>query len=120
MTMEPLRRHIGYVPQEVMLFSGTVRDNIRWGKQDATDDEVIEAAQRAQIHETIMKLPRQYDTMLGQKGINLSGGQKQRLSIARALIRKPKLLLLDDGTSALDVKTEARLLEALGANPARH
>ncbi|NGP60356.1 ABC transporter ATP-binding protein/permease [Paenibacillus thiaminolyticus] len=117
MTMEPLRRHIGYVPQEVMLFSGTVRDNIRWGKQDATDDEVIEAAQRAQIHETIMKLPRQYDTMLGQKGINLSGGQKQRLSIARALIRKPKLLLLDDGTSALDVKTEARLLEALGANP---
>lgn len=117
MTMEPLRRHIGYVPQEVMLFSGTVRDNIRWGKQDATEDEVIEAAQRAQIHETIMKLPRQYDTMLGQKGINLSGGQKQRLSIARALIRKPKLLLLDDGTSALDVKTEARLLEALGANP---
>ncbi|WII37468.1 ABC transporter ATP-binding protein [Paenibacillus thiaminolyticus] len=117
MTMEPLRRHIGYVPQEVMLFSGTVRDNIRWGKQDAADDEVIEAAQRAQIHETIMKLPRQYDTMLGQKGINLSGGQKQRLSIARALIRKPKLLLLDDSTSALDVKTEARLLEALGANP---
>ncbi|CAH8720259.1 ABC transporter ATP-binding protein/permease [Paenibacillus thiaminolyticus] len=117
MTMEPLRRHIGYVPQEVMLFSGTVRDNIRWGKQDAADEEVMEAAQRAQIHETIMKLPRQYDTMLGQKGINLSGGQKQRLSIARALIRKPKLLLLDDSTSALDVKTEARLLEALGANP---
>ncbi|MGG4396831.1 ABC transporter ATP-binding protein [Paenibacillus thiaminolyticus] len=117
MTMEQLRRHIGYVPQEVMLFSGTVRDNIRWGKQDATDDEVREAARRAQIHETIMKLPRQYDTMLGQKGINLSGGQKQRLSIARALIRKPQLLLLDDSTSALDVKTEARLLEALGANP---
>ncbi|MFL1676297.1 ABC transporter ATP-binding protein [Paenibacillus dendritiformis] len=117
MTMEQLRRHIGYVPQEVMLFSGTVKDNIRWGKQDASDDEVMEAAQRAQIHDTIMKLPRQYDTMLGQKGINLSGGQKQRLSIARALIRKPKLLLLDDSTSALDVKTEARLLEALGANP---
>lgn len=117
MTMEQLRRHIGYVPQEVMLFSGTVQDNIRWGKQDATDDEVREAARRAQIHETIMKLPRQYDTMLGQKGINLSGGQKQRLSIARALIRKPQLLLLDDSTSALDVKTEARLLEALGANP---
>ncbi|RJG18972.1 ABC transporter ATP-binding protein [Paenibacillus thiaminolyticus] len=117
MTMDQLRRHIGYVPQEVMLFSGTVQDNIRWGKQDATDNEVREAAQRAQIHETIMKLPRQYDTMLGQKGINLSGGQKQRLSIARALIRKPKLLLLDDSTSALDVKTEARLLEALGASP---
>ncbi|WP_374019819.1 ABC transporter ATP-binding protein [Paenibacillus thiaminolyticus] len=117
MTMDQLRRHIGYVPQEVMLFSGTVQDNIRWGKQDATDNEVREAAQRAQIHETIMKLPRQYDTMLGQKGINLSGGQKQRLSIARALIRKPKLLLLDDSTSALDVKTEARLLEALGAYP---
>ncbi|MBG9793965.1 ABC transporter ATP-binding protein [Paenibacillus dendritiformis] len=115
MTMEQLRRHIGYVPQEVVLFSGTVRDNIRWGKQDASDDEVREAAQRAQIHDTIMKLPRQYDTMLGQKGINLSGGQKQRLSIARALIRKPKLLLLDDSTSALDVKTEARLLDALGA-----
>lgn len=117
MTMDQLRRHIGYVPQEVMLFSGTVQDNIRWGKQDATDNEVREAAQRAQIHETIMKLPRQYDTMLGQKGINLSGGQKQRLSIARALIRKPKLLLLDDSTSALDVKTEARLLKALGAYP---
>ncbi|NKI22970.1 ABC transporter ATP-binding protein [Paenibacillus dendritiformis] len=117
MTMEQLRRHIGYVPQEVMLFSGTVKDNIRWGKQDASDDEVMEAAQRAQIHDTIMKLPRQYDTMLGQKGINLSGGQKQRLSIARALTRKPKLLLLDDSTSALDVKTEARLLEALGAYP---
>lgn len=117
MTMEQLRRHIGYVPQEVMLFSGTVQDNIRWGKQDASDDEVREAAQRAQIHDTIMKLPRQYDTILGQKGINLSGGQKQRLSIARALIRKPKLLLLDDSTSALDVKTEGRLLAALGAYP---
>lgn len=113
MKLGQLRRQIGYVPQEIMLFTGSVEENIRWGKENATRDEVIEAAKLAQIHETIMKLPEQYDTIVGQKGVNLSGGQKQRLTIARALVRKPVVLLLDDSTSALDVKTEAALLQAL-------
>ncbi|MED4401920.1 ABC transporter ATP-binding protein [Metabacillus fastidiosus] len=111
--LEHLRKQIGLVPQEAMLFSGSVQSNIMWGKEDATMDEVIFAAKNAQIHETIMALPQQYDSILGQKGINLSGGQKQRLSIARALVRNPKILLLDDSTSALDLKTEAKLLEAI-------
>lgn len=113
MTLHHLRRQIGFVPQEVMLFSGTVRENILWGKEDATMEEIIVACKHAQIHETIEKLPQGYETKLGQKGVNLSGGQKQRLSIARALVRKPKILLLDDSTSALDVKTERQLLDAL-------
>lgn len=108
-----LRMQIGYVPQESVLFTGTIADNLRWGKEDATMIEIIEAAKAAQIHETIKQLPRQYDTVVGQKGVNLSGGQKQRLSIARALIRKPRILLLDDSTSALDLKTEANLMAAL-------
>ncbi|NUU78350.1 ABC transporter ATP-binding protein [Paenibacillus xylanilyticus] len=108
-----LRGAIGYVPQEVILFTGSVRDNIAWGREDATLEEIKEAAKRAQIHDTIEKLPNGYDTQLGQRGVNLSGGQKQRLSIARALIRRPSILILDDSTSALDVATEARLLDAL-------
>lgn len=113
MQLEMLRKQIGFVPQEALLFTGTVRDNIAWGKEDATMDEIITAAKDAQIHETILKLPKQYDTKIGQKGVNLSGGQKQRISIARALVRKPKILLLDDSTSALDLKTEGKLLESL-------
>lgn len=114
-TLNPLKLHhsIGYVPQEVILFMGSIRDNISWGLDHASLEEVVEAAKLAQIHETIMELPNGYDTLLGQKGINLSGGQKQRISIARALIRKPVILLLDDSTSALDVQTEAALLRAL-------
>ncbi|MEH7223527.1 ABC transporter ATP-binding protein [Bacillus sp. JJ1566] len=108
-----LRKQIGYVPQEALLFTGTIKDNIRWGKQEATMEEIIIAAKRAQIHETIVKLSLQYDTVIGQKGVNLSGGQKQRISIARALVRNPKILLLDDSTSALDLKTEANLLAEL-------
>ncbi|MCM3495906.1 MULTISPECIES: ABC transporter ATP-binding protein [Paenibacillus] len=108
-----LRGSIGYVPQEVLLFSGTVRENIAWGREGATLEEIQEAARRAQIHDTIERLPSGYDTMLGQRGVNLSGGQKQRLSIARALVRKPAILILDDSTSALDVRTEAALLDAL-------
>ncbi|KOP64595.1 ABC transporter ATP-binding protein [Bacillus sp. FJAT-18019] len=108
-----LRSSIGYVPQEVLLFSGTVRDNIAWGREDASMEEIQEAARRAQIHETIEHLPNGYETMLGQRGVNLSGGQKQRLSIARALVRKPAILILDDSTSALDVRTEGALLDAL-------
>ncbi|ETT33103.1 ABC transporter-like protein [Paenibacillus sp. FSL R5-192] len=108
-----LRGAIGYVPQEVVLFTGSIRENIAWGQEEATLDEIVEAAKRAQIHETIENLPNGYDTLLGQRGVNLSGGQKQRLSIARALVRRPRILILDDSTSALDVATEGRLLDAL-------
>ncbi|WP_223702655.1 ABC transporter ATP-binding protein [Sutcliffiella deserti] len=111
--VKALRRQIGYVPQEALLFSGSVKDNLGWGKEDATLEEIIQASKDAQIHDTINRLPNKYDTVLGQKGVNLSGGQKQRLSIARALIRKPRILMLDDSTSALDLTTEAKLLKAL-------
>ncbi|MCM3741130.1 ABC transporter ATP-binding protein/permease [Oceanobacillus luteolus] len=108
-----LRNSIGYVPQSPLLFTGTIRENITWGKENASEAEIIQAAKDAQIHDTIMDLPNGYDTKVGQKGVNLSGGQKQRISIARALIRKPKILMLDDSTSALDLATEARLLRAI-------
>ncbi|MFJ7830751.1 ABC transporter ATP-binding protein [Peribacillus sp. NPDC097284] len=111
--LDSLRKRIGYVPQEAMLFSGSIQSNIAWGKEDASLEEIMISAQHAQIHETVMRLPKQYETRLGQKGVNLSGGQKQRLSVARALVRRPKILLLDDSTSALDLNTESRLLTAL-------
>lgn len=111
--LEELRKQIGFVPQEAMLFTGTIKENIGWGKENTSIEEIEEAARNAQIHETILKLPLGYETKIGQKGVNLSGGQKQRISIARALVRKPKILMLDDSTSALDLKTEARLLEAI-------
>lgn len=113
MKQEHLRNQIGLVPQDALLFSGTIKENIQWGKEDATMDEIINAAKHAQIHETIMKFPHSYRTVIGQKGVNLSGGQKQRISLARAFIRQPKILLLDDSTSALDMKTEEKLLEGL-------
>ncbi|GBF75967.1 hypothetical protein PA598K_04404 [Paenibacillus sp. 598K] len=116
-TLAQLRRGIGYVPQEALLFTGTVAHNLRWGKEDATEEELRQAAVDAQIHETIADLSAGYETMLGQKGVNLSGGQKQRLSIARSLIRRPRLLMLDDSTSALDARTEAQLMAALGRYP---
>ncbi|AFH65655.1 ABC transporter ATP-binding protein [Paenibacillus caseinilyticus] len=112
---ESLRGSIGYVPQEALLFGGSVRENLVWGREDASLEEMEEAARRAQIHQTIADMPEGYDTVIGQKGSTLSGGQKQRLSIARALLRRPKLLLLDDCTSALDARTEARLLGELRA-----
>ncbi|MET3319388.1 UNVERIFIED_ORG: ATP-binding cassette subfamily B protein [Peribacillus simplex] len=111
--LDSLRKRIGYVPQEALLFSGSIKNNVAWGKENATMEELMTAAKHAQVHETVMKLPKQYETQLGQKGVNLSGGQKQRLSIARALVRRPKILLLDDSTSALDLKTESKLLNAL-------
>ncbi|WP_017186276.1 ABC transporter ATP-binding protein [Alkalibacillus haloalkaliphilus] len=111
--LDHLRNAIGYVPQAPLLFTGSVYDNIAWGKNGATEDEVIQAAKNAQIHKAIADLPNGYNTKIGQKGVNLSGGQKQRVSIARALVRKPKILMLDDSTSALDLKTEAKLLEAI-------
>jgi ATP-binding cassette subfamily B protein len=111
--IESLRKGIGVVPQEAVLFTGSVTENIGWGKEYATVEEVVAAAKDAQIHETIEKLPNKYETRVGQRGVNLSGGQKQRLSIARALVRQPKILMLDDSTSALDLQTEGKLLTAL-------
>lgn len=111
--IDELRNSIGYVPQSPLLFTGTIADNITFGKEDASQEEVIQAAKDAQIHETIESFSEKYETIVGQRGVNLSGGQKQRISIARALIRKPKILMFDDSTSALDSTTEAYLLEAL-------
>lgn len=111
--LSSLRSHIGIVLQESILFSGTIRDNIAFGKPDASDEEVVAAAQAAAAHDFISKLPEGYDTLLGQRGVNLSGGQKQRLSIARALLLRPAVLILDDSTSAVDLATEARMQQAL-------
>lgn len=111
--IENLRNMIGYVAQSPLLFTGTIAENIKFGKEDATKEEIIQAAKDAQIHETIDSFPEKYDAIVGQKGVNLSGGQKQRISIARALIRKPKILLFDDSTSALDLQTENALLDAM-------
>ncbi|MFM9331645.1 ABC transporter ATP-binding protein [Paenibacillus mesotrionivorans] len=114
-TMDPsaLRERIAVVPQKSVLFSGSIKDNIRWGKEQADDGEIEAAARIAGAHDFIAAFPEGYDTRIGQKGVNLSGGQKQRISIARGLIRKPDILILDDSTSAVDVITEARIKEAL-------
>jgi ATP-binding cassette subfamily B multidrug efflux pump len=108
-----LLENIGVVPQESVLFSGTVKDNIRYGRPEATDDEVIAAAKAAQAHDFIMDLPDGYDSRVEQRGANFSGGQKQRLAIARALLMHPRVLILDDSTSSVDVETETRIQEAL-------
>ena len=112
---EALRRTIGIALQESVLFTGTIRDNIRYGRPDASDDEVIAAAKAAQAHDFITELPDGYETELGQRGVNLSGGQKQRVAIARALLVEPTILILDDSTSSVDVETETKIQEALDA-----
>jgi ATP-binding cassette subfamily B protein len=112
-TLESLRGAIGMVLQDTVLFSGSVRDNIAYGKTDATDQEVIEAAKAAQAHDFIAKFPDGYNTIVGERGVGLSGGQKQRIAIARALLLDPKILILDDSTSAVDAETEFQIQQAL-------
>lgn len=110
-----IRNAMGVVPQQAFLFSDTIANNIRFGKQDATQEEIETAAKQAAVHENIIDFAAKYDTMLGERGITLSGGQKQRVSIARALIKQPKLLLLDDCLSAVDTETEEAILSSLKA-----
>ena len=114
-----LREHIGVVLQTNTLFSGTIRENIMWGNEHATDEEIITACKDAQAHDFIMSFPNGYDTVLGQGGVNVSGGQKQRLCIARAILKNPKILILDDSTSAVDTATEAKIREAFYHNLAK-
>ena len=104
-----LRAQIGIVQQDVFLFAGTIRENIAYGKPSATDEEIEQAARRAEIHEDIMKMPKGYDTIVGERGIKLSGGQKQRVSIARCFLKNPPILILDEATSALDTATEIKI-----------
>ena len=112
-TQDSLRRNIGIIQQDVFMFAGTVRENIRYGRPDATDEEVEEAAKRAEIHAEIMEMPDGYDTYIGERGVMLSGGQKQRLSIARVFLKNPPILILDEATSALDSITEQRIQQSL-------
>ncbi|MBU5484682.1 ABC transporter ATP-binding protein/permease [Clostridium sp. MSJ-11] len=113
LNLKDLREIIGIVPQKSTLFTGTIMENIKWGNEFATIKEVEEAAAISQAHEFICSFPEGYNTVLGQGGVNLSGGQKQRISIARALVKKPKILILDDSTSAVDVATEGKIREDL-------
>ena len=108
-----LRRNIGVIQQDVFMFAGTIRENIRYGRPDATDEEIVEAAVRAQIHSEIMEMPDGYDSYIGERGVMLSGGQKQRISIARVFLKNPKILILDEATSALDTVTEQRIQASL-------
>ena len=112
-TQESLRRAIGIIQQDVFMFAGTVRENIRYGRPDATDEEVVRAAMRAEIHDEIMSMPDGYDTYIGERGVMLSGGQKQRISIARVFLKDPPILILDEATSALDSVTEQRIQQSL-------
>jgi ATP-binding cassette subfamily B protein len=111
--LSALRSSIGYIPQETFLFSETIRENITYGTNGVSDEDVYQAASIAQIHEAVLEFPNRYETMLGERGINLSGGQKQRVAIARAIIMRPKILLLDDALSAVDTITEEKILSGM-------
>lgn len=112
-SLEALRNAVAMVLQKNVLFSGTIRENLKWGDENATEEDIIEACKAAQAHDFIMSFPNGYDTMLGQGGVNVSGGQKQRLCIARALLKKPKIIILDDSTSAVDTETDSKIRKAL-------
>ena len=113
LTLESLRSQIGLVSQDVYLFGGSIKDNIAYGKPDATMDEIVDAAKKANIHDFIMELPDKYDTFVGERGTRLSGGQKQRISIARVFLKNPPVLILDEATSALDNESERFIQESL-------
>ena len=108
-TLQNLRSGISLVLQQNELFSGTIKQNLKWGNPNASEDEIINATKDAQAHDFIQSFPKQYETVLGQSGVNISGGQKQRLCIARAILRKPSILILDDSTSAVDTETESKI-----------
>jgi len=112
-TTETLRKHIAVVSQDVFLFAGSVRENIMYGSPEKSEEEMILAAKRANIHEYVMRLPNGYDTEVGERGVKLSGGQKQRISIARAFLKNPPILVLDEATSALDNMTEMQVQSSL-------
>lgn len=101
------------IQQDVFMFAGTIRENIRYGRPDATDEEIVRAAVRAEIHSEIMEFPDGYDSYIGERGVMLSGGQKQRISIARVFLKNPKILILDEATSALDTVTEQKIQKSL-------
>jgi len=111
--LEVLRKSIGYIPQDTFLFSDTIRENIAFGKMDATEKEIEEAARLAQIYDEIREFPEGMNTMVGEKGITLSGGQRQRIAIARAILMDPPIFILDDALSSVDIQTEERILEGL-------
>ncbi|HEX3025913.1 MAG TPA: ABC transporter ATP-binding protein, partial [Clostridia bacterium] len=111
--IEDLRDAVSMVLQKNVLFSGTIKDNLKWGNDGASDEQIVAACKAAQAHDFIMSFPNGYDTDLGQGGVNVSGGQKQRLCIARALLKNPKILILDDSTSAVDTATDAKIRSAL-------
>jgi ATP-binding cassette subfamily B protein len=115
LTQESLRRAVGIVQQDVFLFAATVGDNIRYGRPDATDEEVVEAAKRAEIFDDVAQMPQGFDTYVGERGVRLSGGQKQRIAIARMFLKDPAILILDEATSALDSITEAKVQTAFAA-----
>jgi ABC-type multidrug transport system, ATPase and permease components len=112
-TLKSLRKNVGIVQQDVYIFSGTVKENIGYGKQNASDEEIIAAAKRASVHDFIMTLPGGYDSYVGERGTRLSGGQKQRISIARVFLKNPKILILDEATSSLDNESEKEIQKAL-------